>query len=196
MSAPQRLVVGMSGASGALYGIRLLEALRGLEVESHLVMTQTAEKVARLETKRDPAEIKALADFAYSNDELEAPIASGSFVTLGMVVVPCSIRSLAAIAECQADTLLVRAADVALKERRRLVLTVRETPLHLGHLRLMTQVTEYGAVVLPPNPGFYQQPRSVDDIVDHSVGKMLDQFGLEHQLYTRWAGEDGGRTNG
>ncbi len=128
----------------------------------------------------------------YANDDLEAPIASGSFLTMGMVVAPCSIKSLSAIAHCHTETLLVRAADVVLKERRRLVLAVRETPLHLGHLRLMTTVTEYGAVVLPPIPGFYHGPKSVDDVVDHTVGKILDQFGVEHALYKRWEDEDDG----
>jgi len=191
MSVPQRLVVGISGGSGAVYGIRLLEVLRDSPVETHVVMTQTAEQVARLETGRSPEAIKTLSDFAYRNDELEAPIASGSFVTLGMVVAPCSIKSLSAIARCQADSLLLRAADVMLKERRRLVLAVRETPLHLGHLRLMTQVTEQGAVVMPPNPGFYQQPRSLEELIDHSVGRLLEQFGLEHGLYERWGGGNG-----
>ena len=142
-----------------------------------------------------PNRSKHLADFSYANNDLEASIASGSFQTMGMVVAPCSIKSLSAIAHCFSETLLVRAADVALKERRRLVLVVRETPLHLGHLQLMTRVTEYGAVVLPPTPGFYHEPKQVEDIVDHTVGKILDQFGVEHTLYRRWEGGDGsGRT--
>jgi 4-hydroxy-3-polyprenylbenzoate decarboxylase len=147
--------------------------------------------VVSLETGRAPEQVEALADRVYANDDLEAPIASGSFQNLGMVVVPCSIKSLSAIAHCFSESLLVRAADVALKERRRLVLVVRETPLHLGHLRLMETVTEYGAVVLPPMPGFYHGPRKLEDLVDHTVGKILDQFGVPHSLYRRWDGGDG-----
>ncbi len=196
MSSPKRLIVGISGASGAIYGIRLLEALRDTATETHLVMSETARRVAFLETGRAPEQVEALADFSYSNHDLEASVASGSFTTLGMVVAPCSIKSLSAIAHCFSETLLVRAADVALKERRRLVLMVRETPVHLGHLRLMTTVTEYGAVVLPPCPGFYNAPQRLDDIVDHTVGKILDQFGLEHSLYKRWEGADGGTRTG
>jgi flavin prenyltransferase len=190
-TAPKRMVVGMTGASGAAYGIRLLEVLRETAIQTHLVMTETARRVIALETGRTPEEVDALADVSYANDDLTAPFASGSFATMGMVVVPCSIKSLSAIAHCFNETLLVRAADVALKERRPLVLVVRETPLHLGHLRLMTAVTEYGAVVLPPVPGFYSGPVSVQDIVDHTVGKVLDQFGVEHDLYRRWEGGDG-----
>jgi 4-hydroxy-3-polyprenylbenzoate decarboxylase len=192
MSTPKRLIVGISGASGAVYGIRLLEVLRDNAIETHLIMSDAARRVALLETGRIPEQVEALASFSYSNNDLEAPVASGSFLTLGMVIVPCSIKSLSAIAQCFSETLLVRAADVALKERRRLVLVVRETPLHLGHLRLLTTVTEYGAVVLPPAPGFYHAPQKLEDIVDHTVGKILDQFGLEHSLYKRWEGGDGG----
>ena len=191
MPAPERLIVGITGASGAVYGVRLLEVLRPAAIETHLVMSETAKRVALLETGRSAAQVEALADAVHSNDDLEAPIASGSFRTTGMVVVPCSIKSLSAIAHCYNETLLVRAADVTLKERRRLVLVVRETPLHLGHLRLMAAVTEYGAVVLPPIPGFYHEPQTVADLVDHTVGKILDQFGIEHGLYKRWEGRDG-----
>jgi len=191
MPAPERLIVGITGASGAVYGVRLLEVLRPAAIETHLVMSETAKRVALLETGRSAAQVEALADAVHSNDDLEASIASGSFRTTGMVVVPCSIKSLSAIAHCYNETLLVRAADVTLKERRRLVLVVRETPLHLGHLRLMAAVTEYGAVVLPPIPGFYHEPQTVADLVDHTVGKILDQFGIEHGLYKRWEGRDG-----
>jgi 4-hydroxy-3-polyprenylbenzoate decarboxylase len=192
VSAPKRLVVGISGASGAVYGIRLLEVLRDSGVETHLVMSAASRRVALLESGRTPQQIEALASFSYADNDLEAPVASGSFPVMGMVVAPCSIKSLSAIAHCFSETLLVRAADVALKERRRLVLVVRETPLHLGHLRLMTTVTEYGAVVLPPIPGFYHSPRDLDGLVDHTVGKILDQFELDHDLYRRWDGGDGG----
>jgi 4-hydroxy-3-polyprenylbenzoate decarboxylase len=193
MSAPERLIVGITGASGAIYGLRLLEVLSDTAVEAHLVMTAMGERVVELETGRAAASVRALATASYAADDLEAPIASGSFLTLGMAVAPCSIKTLSAIAHCNTDTLLVRAADVCLKERHKLVLAVRETPLHLGHLRLMTTVTEYGAVVLPPAPGFYHRPREVQDLVDHVVGKILDQFGVEHGLYRRWEGGEGGR---
>ena len=196
MYALQRLIVGITGASGAAYGVRLLEVLREASVDTHLVMTDTAKRVIELETCNDAAAVEALATASYSNDDLESPIASGSFLNMGMVIAPCSIKSLSAIAHCNSETLLVRAADVALKERRRLVLAVRETPLHLGHLRLMTTVTEYGAVVLPPTPGFYHRPMSLEDVVDHTVGKILDQFEVEHGLYKRWGGEDGDQQRG
>jgi 4-hydroxy-3-polyprenylbenzoate decarboxylase len=191
MSAAKRLIVGITGASGAVYGIRLLEVLRDTAIETHLVMTKAAKRVALLETGRASEQVEALADASYAADDLEAPVASGSFQTMGMAIVPCSIKSLSAIAHCFSETLLVRAADVCLKERRRLVLVVRETPFHLGHLQLMTRVTEYGAVVLPPVPGFYHEPQKIEDIVDHTVGKILDQFGVEHALYKRWEGRDG-----
>lgn len=184
----QRLVVGISGASGIIYGIRLLEALRELPVQIHLVMSEAAKMVAEMETGYTVAQVEALAHAAYRNDQLQAPISSGSFQTLGMVVAPCSVKSLSAIAHSYNDTLLARAADVALKERRRLVLVVRETPLHLGHLRLMADVTECGAVILPPVPSFYHQPKSVEDIIAHTVGKILDQYGLDHDLFHRWDG--------
>ncbi len=178
----QRLIVGVSGASGTIYAIRLLEVLRGSGVETHLVMTDAAKRVAQLESGLSPGQLIELADVYHDNRDLGASIASGSFLTMGMVVVPCSIKSLSAIANCYNDSLLARSADVALKERRKLVLVVRETPLHLGHLRLMTAVSESGAVVLPPLPGFYHEPKTIDDIVNQTVGKILDQWHLEHDL--------------
>ena len=187
----QRLVIGMTGASGTIYGVRLLEALQSSPVETHLVMTDAAKQVAGLEMGKTDGEVEALADFSHANDNMAASIASGSFLTMGMVIAPCSIKTLSAIAQCRCDTLLTRAADVVLKERRRLVLVVRETPLHLGHLRMMTEVTEYGAVVLPPVPGFYHEPRTIAQIVDQTVGKMIDQSGIDHELFARWQG--GGR---
>ena len=188
VSLKKRLIVGITGASGTVYGTRLLEVLRDLPVETHLVMSDAAKRVAHLETGQNPELIEALADFSYRNDQIEAAIASGSFLTMGMVIAPCSIKTLSTVATCGNDTLMARAADVALKERRRLILVVRETPLHLGHLRLMAAVTEYGAVVLPPVPGFYHHPKTIDDIIDQTVGKILDQFGLEHELFRRWQG--------
>jgi len=184
----QRIVVGITGASGAIYGIRLLEVLRAMPVEIHLVMTQAAERVVELETDYAVASLRALADEVYDNNVLDEALSSGSFRTMGMIVAPCSMKSLSAIAHSYTASLLARAADVMLKERRKLVLVVRETPFHLGHLRLMAQVTEAGAVVLPPIPAFYHRPETVQDIVDQTVGKILDQFGLEHDLFTRWSG--------
>ena len=184
----QRLVVGISGASGTVYGVRLLKALRDNAVETHLVMSDAAKRVAQLETDYTSDYIESLADVVYRNRDIGAAIASGSFLTLGMVIAPCSVKSLSAIATSYNDTLLVRAADVALKEGRRLVLVVRETPLHLGHLRLLAQATENGAVILPPVPSFYHHPVTIEDIVDQTVGKVLDQFHIEHGLFRRWQG--------
>lgn len=187
---PRRVVVGISGASGAIYGIRLVEVLATMEgVEIHLVMSKGAEATIAYETEREPGAIAALAHVVHDEGNLASSIASGTFLTSAMVVAPCSIRTLSAIANSANDNLLVRAADVHLKERRSLVLVVRETPLHLGHLRLMTDATMAGAVILPPVPGFYTIPASIDDLVDHTVGKILDVIGLtEHSLFTRWNG--------
>ena len=187
--APQRVVVGISGASGAVYGVRLLQALRTCPgVESHLVVSDTGWRTLRHEMHLEPDAVRALAHVAHDADNVGASIASGSFGTLGMVVAPCSMRTLAAIAHGLADNLLTRAADVTLKERRRLVLLARESPLHLGHLRNMVAVTEMGAIVSPPVPAFYKRPQTVDDIVHHSVARALDALGIEHELDTRWPG--------
>lgn len=185
------MVVGITGASGTIYGIRLLEVLRELGVETHLVMTEAARQVAELETGYRVEQIEALAAASHADHELDAPISSGSFRTHGMIVAPCSIKSLSAIANSYTATLLARAADVSLKERRKLVLVVRETPLHLGHLRLMAAAAECGAVILPPMPAFYHQPKTISDLVDQTVGKVLDQFDLDHHLYRRWQGRSG-----
>jgi 4-hydroxy-3-polyprenylbenzoate decarboxylase len=186
----KRIVVGISGASGAIYGVRLLEVLRDMpDVEAHAIVSGAAETTIRYETGRDPAEVVALADVSYGERELAASLASGTFLTAGMVVAPCSMRTLSGVANSANDNLIVRAADVHLKERRPLVLVVRETPLHAGHLRLMSEATASGAVILPPVPGFYQRPQTVRDIVDHTVGKVLDMLGLhDHELFTRWTG--------
>jgi 4-hydroxy-3-polyprenylbenzoate decarboxylase len=191
-----RMVLGITGASGTVYGVRLLEVLRDLGVETHLVMTNAARRVVELETGYAVEQIEGLAGVSYANDEIDAPIASGSFRTAGMIVAPCSIKSLSAIANSYNDGLLVRAADVVLKERRKLVLVVRETPLHLGHLRLMAAAAEYGAVILPPMPAFYHKPKTISDLVDQTVGKVLDQFGLDHDLYQRWQGGSGSHAHG
>ncbi|MBV8164211.1 MAG: UbiX family flavin prenyltransferase [Candidatus Eremiobacteraeota bacterium] len=184
-----RYIVGISGASGTIYGVRLLEALHeAAGDEIHLIITPGAKRTMALEMSRSPESLAPLASFVHSDDDLAAPISSGSFQTAGMVVAPCSIKTAAAIAYSLNDTLLVRAADVCLKERRRLVLLIRETPLHLGHLRTLTQLAELGAVILPPIPGFYSMPKTVDDIVNHSVGKALDALGVSHEIYRRWRG--------
>src|SRR5688572_31749270 len=184
----QRLVVGISGASGAIYGVRLLEALRDTEVETHLVMSKMAHVTLAAETDYTVGDVQALADQVHQPGNLAASISSGSFRTMGMVVAPCSMRSLAEIATSLTTGLLTRAADVVLKERRRLVLMVRETPLTTVHLRNMVTVSEMGAIVTPPVPAFYTRPESIDDIVNHSVGRVLDLFDIEHPLVRRWQG--------
>jgi 4-hydroxy-3-polyprenylbenzoate decarboxylase len=189
---PARLVVGISGASGVIYGVRLLELLKKLLVETHLVMSRSAELTLAYETDLKVSEVQALADSVYPVGDLGAALSSGSFRTLGMIVAPCSVRSLAEIAAGTGSTLLTRAADVTLKERRRLVLLVRETPLHLGHLKAMAAVTEMGAIVAPPVPAFYARPQSLEEMVDHSLGRALDLFGLDSGTVRRW-GEKGAR---
>lgn len=183
----QRLIVGITGASGAIYGIRLLEVLRGhAEIETHLVMTKPAERTIAQETGYSVADVQAMASVAHTVGDIGASIASGSFISLGMVVAPCSIHTVSAIAACIADNLLIRAADVVLKEGRKLVLLVRETPLHTGHLRSMLAAAEAGAVIMPPVPAFYHRPRTLEQVVDHTVGRVLDRFGVAHDLSPRW----------
>jgi flavin prenyltransferase len=186
MATERRLIVGISGASGVIYGVRLLEALRGSGIKTHLVMTRSAEMTLAYETKLKVADVHRLADAVHPIADVGASISSGSFRTLGMVVAPCSIRSLSEIAYGTTSNLLSRAADVVLKERRRLVLMVREAPLHTGHLRAMTQASEIGAIILPPVPAFYALPESVDDIINHTVGRALDLFDIETDLVRRW----------
>jgi len=186
---PKRLIVAISGASGPRYGVRLLEVLRSeTDFEIHLVLSRGARATIAYEMELDPDQVAALAHVSHREDNLAASIASGTFVTEGMVVAPCSVKSLSGIASSLADNLIVRAADVCLKEHRPLVLVVRETPLHLGHLRLMVQAAEIGATVLPPVPGFYTRPQSIEEIVDHTVVKILDQFGVHLDLIPRWEG--------
>lgn len=185
----RRLVIGISGASGAIYGIRLLEVLAERpEIETHLVVSQAARLIVAHETDLTVAQVEPLADYAYAPDDLAAPIASGSFATCGMVIAPCSIKTLSAVANSHAADLLGRAADVTLKEGRPLVLVVRETPLHLGHLRLMVRAAEIGAVIFPPVPAFYGRPQTVAELVDGIVGRVLARLGVENELYTRWGG--------
>lgn len=183
-----RMIVGISGASGAIYGVRSLQVLHKLGVETHLVLSGTAAETIVYETKHTLDEVRSWATQVHDVRDVSAAISSGSFKTDGMVLAPCSIKTLSGIANSYNDNLLTRSADVCLKERRKLVLVVRETPLHLGHLRLMTTVTEMGAVVLPPMPSFYHKPESLDDVINQTVGKILDQFGLEGNLFRRWTG--------
>jgi 4-hydroxy-3-polyprenylbenzoate decarboxylase len=187
--AATRLIVGLSGASGVAYGIRLLEALRDLEIESHLVMTKPAEMTIAYETSLTPKQVAAKADHRYNISDIGAPISSGSFRTAGMIVAPCSVRTMSEIATGVATSLLTRAADVCLKERRPLILLVRETPLHLGHLRNLVQLAEMGAIIMPPVPAFYAEPNTLSDLVDHTVGKALDLLGYDWHDLKRW-GED------
>ena len=183
----RRLIVGVSGASGAIYGVRVLEVLRAIPgIETHLVLTASARRTIIEETRYKVSEVEALAHVVHDARDIGASIASGSFRTSGMLVAPCSVKTPSGIAHSYNDNLLTRAADVCLKERRKLVLMVRETPLHLGHLELMAQVTRYGAIVLPPVPAFYHGPETIEDIVNQSVGKALDQFEIPHQLFRRW----------
>jgi flavin prenyltransferase len=184
---PRRLVVGISGASGVVYGVRLLELLRQAGVESHLVMTRSAELTLSLETRLKRRDVERLADVVHPNDDLRASIASGSFRTLGMIVAPCSMKTLGAVATGCTDSLIARAADVVLKERRRLVLMVREAPLHLLHLRSMVAATEAGAIIYPPLPAFYARPGSLAQMVDQTLGRVLDLFDLDVGTVKRWA---------
>ncbi|MGH7002860.1 MAG: UbiX family flavin prenyltransferase [Alphaproteobacteria bacterium] len=194
MAKTKRLIVGISGASGIIYGVRVLESLRGGDVETHLVMSRSAEVTLAYEMGMKLAEVHALADVVHPIQDIGAAISSGSFHTEGMIVAPCSIKSMSEIAAGTTGTLLTRAADVVLKERRRLVLMVRETPLHMGHLRTMANVSEMGAIIMPPVPAFYHRPKTIDDIINQTVGRALDLFGLELGLVKRWGEEpaDGG----
>lgn len=192
MAGSDRLIVGISGASGVVLGVRLLEVLRPLDIEVHLVVTKAAELTLACETDLKRDDVRALADTVYNINDIAAAISSGSFRTRGMVVIPCSIRSMSEIACGATSNLLTRAADVVLKERQRLVLVVRETPLHALHLRTMASLAEAGAVIAPPVPGFYSRPETVADIVDHSVGRVLDLFDIEAGIVKRWRGVQAG----
>lgn len=189
---PRRLVVAITGASGAIYGVRLLEHLRTLRtIETHLVLSSAGVLNVHQELGRKRADVEALADVVHAPGNIGASIASGSFPTNGMVIAPCSMKTLAAVALGLGDNLIARAADVCLKERRRVVLLVRETPLNLAHIRNMEAVTLMGGVIFPPVPAFYQRPRTLDDLIDHTIGRVLDQFGIEHKLAPAWPGMNG-----
>ena len=185
----KRLIVAISGASGAIYGVRLLELLRDTEIETHLIVSQTARMTLATETSLKLADVEALADVVHSNQDLGAACSSGSFRNLGVIVAPCSVKTMGEIATGVTANLISRAADVALKERRRVVLMLRETPLHLGHIRQMAAVTEAGAIVYPPVPAFYAQPKSLDEMVDHTLGRVLDLFDIDLGLVRRWTGD-------
>jgi flavin prenyltransferase len=186
--AAARLIVGISGASGTVYGVRLLEMLRKAEIETHLVMSRSAEMTLAYETDYKPKDVRGLAAVHYPVTDIGAAISSGSFPTMGMIIAPCSIRTMSEIASGVTASLLSRAADVVLKEKRRLVLAIRETPLHVGHLRSMTVLAEIGAVIAPIVPAFYNRPRTVDDIVNHTCGRLLDLFGIDIGTVKRWKG--------
>lgn len=189
-NGPRRMVVGITGATGIVYGVRLLKALRHLEIESHLVVSKAGEMTRAYETDMTAEELRGLADVVYSPGDIAAPISSGSFRTMGMIVAPCSVRSMSDIAHGVTSGLISRAADVCLKERRRLVLMLRETPLHAGHLKSMLAVTEMGGIIAPPVPAFYSRPASLDDMVTHTIGRVLDLFDLDLKAFPRWGEED------
>jgi 4-hydroxy-3-polyprenylbenzoate decarboxylase len=192
-AAPQRLIIGISGASGVIYGVRALELLRDSGIETHLVMSKSAELTMSYEMEMKPKEVKEMASVNHPIADVGASISSGSFKTMGMLILPCSIRSMSEIATGMTGSLLSRAADVVLKERRRLVLGVRETPFHTGHLRTMTQLSEMGAIVAPIVPAFYIKPQSLDDIINHTVGRLLDLFGIDAGTVKRWTEQSGKR---
>jgi len=182
----KRIIIGITGASGVIYGIEILKELTKKDLETHLIISEPGKKNIILETDYSIGDVESMADKVYDNDDLEAPLASGSFLTNGMIVAPCTINTLSGIANSYSENLLVRAADVTLKEKRKLVLLVRETPLHKGHLRLMSMAAEMGAHILPPIPSFYQHPKTIEDIIRQTIGKVFDYFEIEHHLYERW----------
>jgi flavin prenyltransferase len=185
-----KVIVGMNGASGVIYGIRLLQVLSNVkEIETHLIISAAGARTIEIETEYNADAVRRLASYNYDIEDVGACLASGSFVCESMIIAPCSMKTLSALAHSYGDNLLTRAADVVLKERRRLVLMVRETPLHLGHLRNMVAVTEMGGIVLPPVPAFYHKPQTIQDVVDHTVGKALDLLSIQHNLFKRWAGD-------
>lgn len=188
MKKDKRIIIGISGASGAIYGIRALEALKNSGIETHLLISRAASITINQETDYKISDVKKLADFSYNIEDIGASIASGSFKTIGMMVVPCSMKTMSEISTGITSNLISRAADVTLKERRKLVLAVRETPFHLGHLRTMTNLTEMGAIIAPPLAAFYPHPKSIDDIVNHNIGRLLDLFNIDTSLVKRWEG--------
>ncbi len=191
MKLKKRIILGITGASGVIYGIRCLEVLNKIAyVETHLVISDGADKTIAIETEYNTKTIRDLADFVHTPNDMAASISSGSFLTSGMIVCPCSMKTLSGIVNSYNDNLLIRAADVMLKEGRQLIVVPRETPLHKGHLQLLTRLTDLGGIVIPPIPGFYHHPQTIDDIIDHTIGKILDQFSLQHELFDRWHGPE------
>lgn len=184
-----RLIIGITGASGVIYGVRLLEVLSTMkEIETHLIISEAGQLVIRHEIDRQLSEIRAMASFYYNINDIGACVSSGSFRQDGMVIAPCTIRTMSALANSYNENLLIRAGDVTLKERKKLILLIRETPLHLGHIRQMEKLSEMGAVIMPPIPAFYHKPKTIQDVIDHTVGKVLDVLGIEHNLFHRWSG--------
>jgi 4-hydroxy-3-polyprenylbenzoate decarboxylase len=182
----KRVIVGITGASGVIYGVRLLEVLKQTDIETHLIISDAGKLNIQVETSYDVDDVFSMADVTYTNADIAASVASGSFQTLGMVIAPCTVKTLSGIANSFSENLLIRAADVQLKEKRKLVLMFRETPLHIGHLRLLTLAAEMGAHIVPPVPAFYHHPETIDDIINQSVGKVLDYMGIAHNLFKRW----------
>ena len=182
----KRLIVGIAGASGVIYGVRLLEVLKKTDIETHLIISEAGKLNIRIETSYDVDDVLSMADVTYTNKDIAASVASGSFQTMGMVIAPCTVKTLSGIANSYNENLLIRAADVQLKEKRKLALMFRETPLHVGHLRLLTLAAEMGAHIVPPVPAFYHHPKTLDDIINQSVGKVLDYIGIAHDLFRRW----------
>jgi 4-hydroxy-3-polyprenylbenzoate decarboxylase len=182
----KRIVIGISGASGVIYGIKMLSLLQEKDFQTHLIISESGRQNIEIETSYKADDVSAMADYTYDNRDVGAALASGSYLTAGMVVVPCTIKTLSGIANSYTNNLLVRAADVTLKEKRKLVLVVRETPLHMGHLSLMMKAAKMGAHILPPVPSFYHQPKTIDDIIHQTIGKIFDYLGIEHNLYKRW----------
>jgi 4-hydroxy-3-polyprenylbenzoate decarboxylase len=181
-----RLIIGITGASGVIYGIRILEVLKKNGIETHLIISDAGKLNIKIETDYDVKNVLAMADFTYTSQDISASVASGSFLTMGMVIAPCTVKTLSGIANSYTENLLIRAADVQLKEKRKLALLFRETPLHKGHLRLLTQAADIGAHIIPPVPAFYHRPKTIDDIINQSVGKVMDYFSIEHDLFKRW----------
>jgi 4-hydroxy-3-polyprenylbenzoate decarboxylase len=185
-TSSKRIIVGITGASGALYGVRSLRVLREKGFETHLIISEAGKQVIELETDYEVREVQAMASRTYDEEDLAAPLASGSYLTAGMIIVPCTMKTLSGVANSYANSLIERTADVTLKEKRKLVLVVREAPLHKGHLRLMSEAADMGAHILPPIPAFYHKPETINEIIDQTVGKILDYFGIEHSLFKRW----------
>jgi 4-hydroxy-3-polyprenylbenzoate decarboxylase len=188
-SKKKRVIIGITGASGVIYGIEMLRELSKRDLETHLIISESGKKNISFETDYSVAEVESMADKIYDNDDLAAPPASGSFLTNGMIVAPCTIKTLSGIANSYSDNLIVRTADVILKEKRKLVLLVRETPLHKGHLNLMSAAADVGAHILPPIPSFYHHPKTIEDIIRQTIGKVFDYLGIEHDLFERWGGK-------